>query len=211
MQTGQETASFIIYSASTRSTTKEDAMPLLVPPVADERDGLLTFLSAQRDALRASVFGLDREQATSQPSVSALSLAGLIKHAALTERGWVSERIAQRTHDGVDYKDTFKLRDDETVEDVLALYDEVAAETEEIVNTLPDLDHQVPVPKGVPWFPDDLDFWSARWVLLHCIQETARHAGHADIVRESIDGSNAFVLLAKWEGDVPDFLAAYES
>lgn len=185
-------------------------MPLVVPPVDDERDGLLKFLSAQRDALRASVHGLDRDQATSSPTTSSLSLAGLVKHAALTERGWVAGRIAGREGDD-DYEGSFVLRDDESVEDVLALYDDVAAETEEIVNALPDLEHAVPVPKGVPWFPDDLDHWKARWVLLHCIQETARHAGHADIVRESIDGSNAFVLLAKWEGNVPDFLSAYES
>jgi hypothetical protein len=51
----------------------------------------------------------------------------------------------------------------------------------------------------VPWFPDDVENWSVRWVLLHVIEETARHAGHADIVRESIDGSNAFALLADYE------------
>lgn len=186
-------------------------MALLVPPVKDERDGLLKFLSAQRDALRASVHSLSREQATSKPSASALSLAGLVKHAAQTERGWVRGRLAELPMEEVDYEGSFVLRDDESVEDVLALYDEVAEETERIVNELPDLDHPVPVPKGVPWFPDDVEFWSARWILLHCIEETARHAGHADIIRETIDGSNAFVLLAKWQGDVPEYLSAYES
>ena len=45
------------------------------------------------------------------------------------------------------------------------------------------------MPQGVPWFPDDVEAWSVRWVLLHLIEETARHAGHADIVRETIDGA----------------------
>lgn len=183
-------------------------MSLLVPPVTDERDGLLKFLAGQREALKAAVFELSREQATSTPSVSELTLAGLIKHVANTERSWVAGRLAGRDVE-IDYQTSFQLAADQSVDDVIAFYDQVAAETEEIVRELSDLDVPVPVPQGVPWFPKDVDAWSARWVLLHCIEETARHAGHADIIRESIDGSNAFVLLAKYRGDVPDYLAAY--
>ena len=58
----------------------------------------------------------------------------------------------------------------------------------------------MPVPQGVPWYPDDVEAWSVRWVLLHLIQETARHAGHADIVRESIDGATMYPLMAAVEG-----------
>ena len=65
---------------------------------------------------------------------------------------------------------------------------------------LTDLGQRVPVPQGVPWYPDDLDAWSVRWVLMHLIAQTARHAGHADIVREAIDGATAFPLLAAAEG-----------
>jgi hypothetical protein len=57
------------------------------------------------------------------------------------------------------------------------------------------------VPKGVPWYPTDVGAWSIRWVLLHLIEETARHAGHADIIREHVDGATAFPLMAadeKW-------------
>ena len=186
-------------------------MPVLAPAVTDERDALVKYIKVQRDALKASVFGLDRGQATSTPSASALNLAGLIKHAVLTERGWVAGRIGGRDVGEPDYEGTFRLREDESVEDVLALADEIGRETEEIVKGLPDLDYKVPVPKGVPWFPDDLEYWTARWVLLHVIEELARHAGHADIVRETIDGANAFVLLAKSEGDNPPWLAMLES
>jgi hypothetical protein len=58
----------------------------------------------------------------------------------------------------------------------------------------------VPIPKGDPWTPDDLDAWTVRWVLLHLIEETARHAGHADIVRETIDGAQMYPLMAAAEG-----------
>ena len=96
------------------------------------------------------------------------------------------------------YEDSFRLREDETLAGALAFLDEVAAETGEIVAGL-DLDHPVPVPPA-PWNPDDVEAWSLRWVLLHLIEETARHAGHADIVREAIDGATAFELLAAVEG-----------
>jgi hypothetical protein len=82
---------------------------------------------------------------------------------------------------------------------VVALYRQVASETEAAIGHL-DLDHPVPVPRGVPWFPQDVEAWSLRWVLLHLIEETARHAGHADILRESIDGATAVPLTAAVEG-----------
>ena len=82
---------------------------------------------------------------------------------------------------------------------MLEFYADVGAETERLVRGLPDLDFPVPVPRDAPWFPADVDFWSARWVLLHLIEETARHAGHADILREAIDGATLFPLLAAYE------------
>ena len=76
----------------------------------------------------------------------------------------------------------------------------VAARPRSVVDKIADLGQPVPVPKGVPWFPDDLDAWSVRWVLLHIATETARHAGHADIVRESVDGATVLPLMAAAEG-----------
>ena len=97
------------------------------------------------------------------------------------------------------YEDAFRLGPDETLAGVLAHYDDVAAETETAVARL-DLDQAVPVPKGVPWFPDDVEAWTVRWVLLHLIEEVARDAGHADVIRESIDGATMFELMAAAEG-----------
>ncbi len=58
----------------------------------------------------------------------------------------------------------------------------------------------VPVPRDAPWFPKDVDAWSVRWVAMHLVEELARHAGHADIVRESIDGATMYELVAAREG-----------
>ena len=182
-------------------------MPGSVRPVVDERDGLLAYLAQQRDALRFAVHGLTDEQAASRPTVSALSLAGLIKHVARTERYWMVEIVAQRhvpeLHEQ-DYEAGFRLEAGETVADVLALQAAVARETEVIVAEIADLGQPVPVPRDVPWFPKDVEAWSVRWVLLHLIEETARHAGHADIIRESLDGRTMYQLMAAAEGSEAD-------
>ena len=175
-------------------------MPGNVPPVADERAGLLAYLAQQRSVIRIGAYGLTDEQARATPSASALSVGGLIKHVAAVEKQWI-DMVMQRGPEGSpdDYEANFRLGEDETLADVFAMYDAVAAETEAVIASIDDLGQAVPVPKGVPWFPDDIDAWSVRWVLLHLIQETARHAGHADIVRESLDGASAFPLMAAAE------------
>ena len=182
-------------------------MPGTVRPVADERDGLLAYLAQQRDALRFAVHGLTDEQASSRPTASALSLASLIKHVTLVERQWMVHIVAQRPmpeHGVEDYEAGFRLAEGETLADALAAYAAMAAETEAIVAGIADLGQPVPVPKGVPWFPQDVEAWSVRWVLLHLIQERARHAGHADIIRESIDGASMYQLMAAAEGWLAD-------
>ena len=98
-----------------------------------------------------------------------------------------------------DYADAFTMGPSETLAGLIADQDAAARETEAALGSL-DLGRPVPVPRDVPWFPADVDAWSVRWVLLHLIQETARHAGHADIVRESIDGATAYELMAAAEG-----------
>lgn len=172
-------------------------MPGSVPPVSDEREGLLAYIAMQRDIIRISAFGLTDEQARATPTSSPLSVGGLIKHVATTERGWI-ELIEDRQQ-AVDYEANFTLGPDESLQDVLDLYAEVAAETDAVIGRVVDLGQAVPVPDA-PWFPDDVEAWSVRWVLLHIIEETARHAGHADIIREHIDGATAFPLMAAAEG-----------
>jgi uncharacterized damage-inducible protein DinB len=179
-------------------------MPGNVRPVVDERDALLSFLAQQRLVLRIAAHGLTDEQARLTPTAGALSVGGLIKHVTQVERAWldiVTQRPpADRAETEHAYDDGFRLGPDETLAGALDDYAAAAAETEKTLETIADLGQAVPVPKGVPWFPQDVDAWSVRWVLLHLIQETARHAGHADIVRESIDGACAFPLMAAAEG-----------
>lgn len=188
-------------------------MPGMVRTVADERDGLLAYLEQQRAALRYAARGLTDEQANQRTTVSALCVGGLIKHLARVERNWTVRVLAQQQAPDLieaeqDWQSGFRLGTGETLAHWLDRYAEVAAETERIVRGLPSMDYLVPVPQGVPWFPKDVKEWSARWVLLHVIEETARHAGHADIVREGIDGSQAMMLMAQAEGWA-DQLAAW--
>ena len=178
-------------------------MPGLVAPLSDERACLLAFLAQQRDTLRYAAHGLDNEQARSRPSISELCLAGLIKHAAQVELAWISYITTGDSRvfaPGDDHGDGFRLTEGETLADVVALAGEQARITENVVAGLDDLGAPLPPTEdGVPWIPAGL-VWTPRWVLLHLIEETARHAGHADIVRESIDGATCWTLMAAAEG-----------
>lgn len=159
-----------------------------------EREDLLETLAAHRHFLRHTVRGLTDDQARLRPTASELTLGGLVKHVAHQEAGWVRfvlegpAAIATPTDEAGFQKwaDEFVLRDDETLEGVLAEYAEIAARTDELVRTIPDLDAAHPLPEA-PWFPPGA-VRSARRVFLHIVAETAQHAGHADILRETLDG-----------------------
>ena len=172
-------------------------MPALARPVTDERDALLLFLSQQRDALVAAAFELTEDEARSASTVSALSVASLIQHVTATERTWIDIMLGLEPLTDEADPQRFHLADGTTVAELIADYRRAAAETEEIVLGLDDLELPVRLPTA-PWFPPDTVV-SARWVLFHLIQETGRHAGHADVLREAIDGANAFELIARAE------------
>jgi Protein of unknown function (DUF664) len=177
-------------------------MPGSVRPVSDERDALLAYLAQQRHVLTLTAYGLTDEQARAHPSASELSVGGLIKHVDQVERYW-TDTVLQRQDPfdpDTDWGEKFCLGPDETVDGVIARYGQAAAETEAVMAAVADLGQPVPVPRDAPWFPADVEAWSVRWVLLHLITETARHAGHADIVRQSIDGATAYPLMAAAEG-----------
>ncbi len=174
----------------------------MVAPAADEREALLGYLDQQRYVLRITAHGLDDEQARATPTPSALSVGGIIKHVSAVERFWMDMVLQRQESFGSadDYEDNFRLGPVDTLDSVLDDYAQVARETRVIVDAIADLGRAVPVPKDVPWFPKDVDAWSVRWVLLHLIEETARHAGHSDIVREALDGATGFPLMAAVEG-----------
>jgi hypothetical protein len=157
-----------------------------------ERNDLRDSLAKHRDLFRFTVQGLTDEQAAMTPTDSALCLGGLIKHVAFVESGWVGFIVegakamepSEGSYDA--HTNSFRMLEGETLAGLLRAYEAVAARTDELVRTLPDLDASHALPPA-PWFEPGAR-WSARRVVVHILVETARHAGHADILRETIDG-----------------------
>jgi predicted enzyme related to lactoylglutathione lyase/uncharacterized damage-inducible protein DinB len=181
-------------------------MALHVPPVANETDAIHAFLGQSQDAFRALLHGLTPRQAAIAPSASALSLGGLVKHVTSVQRGWLDSAEAApeppAPRGGVDeYLEGFTFRESDSLADLLSAFDEVSAAVLDAVRRL-DLDTAVPVPDA-PWFPQDVEAWSIRWVWWHLVEELTRHAGHGDIVRETVDGATMYSLVAAREG-LPD-------
>ncbi|WP_307544193.1 DinB family protein [Streptomyces sp. V3I8] len=183
------------------------------PALDAERADLLAALATARSTLTATTRGLGDEQAGTAPTVSALSLGGLVKHVAAIEEGWLRfvvdgpSAMSYDLPEGVtwadleagtarevpqwvtDHQDNFRMLPGETLAGVLERYEQVAARTEEITAVLPDLSVTHPLPRA-PWHEPGARR-SARRVLMHVIAETAQHAGHADILRETLDGHRA--------------------
>ena len=173
-------------------------MPAMPAPIADERDQLLSFLRQQRDGVRYAAYGLSDEQAAATPTTSALTVGALVKHVAHVERGWI-DLVLQRADRSADYDayaESFRFEPSDSLAAALQELDDIAADTEAVIREIDDLSSPVPVPQGVPWFPQDVEAWTVRWVLLHLIEETARHAGHADVLREAVDGATSVALMA---------------
>jgi uncharacterized damage-inducible protein DinB len=171
---------------------------------SSERADLLETLHKHRGLFLVTVRGLSDEEARARPTVSELTLGGLVKHVAAVERQWaafVQEGPAETPDvdwaniDWSDppaevaaYADGFRMREDETLETLLEEYAAAGAATDALVATV-DLDARQPLP-AAPWFEAGAS-WSARRVFLHVVAETAQHAGHADIIRETIDGQKS--------------------
>jgi predicted enzyme related to lactoylglutathione lyase/uncharacterized damage-inducible protein DinB len=184
-------------------------MALHVPPVATESDAIHAFLAQAQDAFRVLVHGLTPRQAAIAPSASALSVGGLVRHVTAVQQGWLASAEAApflptRTErsDGVDaYLEGFTFRETDSLVELLAAYDEVSTAVLDAVHRI-DLDTAVPVPDA-PWFPKDVEAWNVRWVWWHLMEELTRHAGHGDIVRETVDGATMYSLVAARDG-LPD-------
>jgi uncharacterized damage-inducible protein DinB len=158
-----------------------------------ERADLLETLRAHRFFLRNTARDLTDEQAATRSTVSELTIGGLIKHVAITEAGWADfvqngAAAMEMTEDSyAEHALSFQMLEGETLQVLLDRYEEVARRTDELVATLPDLDLSHPLPPA-PWFQPGATR-SARRVFMHIVAETAQHAGHADIIREAIDGA----------------------
>jgi uncharacterized damage-inducible protein DinB len=159
-----------------------------------ERRDILETLAKHRGFLRQAVGGITDEQARLRPTVSELCLGGLVKHVAQVEEHWARFILVGPEEEGPPdeaayeaHAAGFRMEESETLAGLLAAYDEVARRTDALVTSLPSLDASHPLPEA-PWFPPGAR-WSARRVLLHIVAETSQHAGHADIIRETIDGA----------------------
>jgi len=159
-----------------------------------ERADLLEALARHRGFLRQTVQGLSDDQARRRTTVSELCLGGIIKHVAAVERRWAEfvvhgpsvlsppSRAAFEAHQA-----TFRMEETDTLTALLAGYDDAARNSDRLVAELPSLDASQPLP-AAPWFEPGAE-WTARRVFLHVLAETAQHAGHADVIREALDGA----------------------
>lgn len=178
-----------------------------------ERADLLAELSAARSALINTARGLSDQQAAESPTVSTLSLGGLIKHVASIEDEWmrfIVEGPSAMRYDlpegvtwadfmsgtarefpqwAIEHQNNFQVLPGETLAEILARYEQVASRSNEIIAATPDLSATHPLPDA-PWNEQGA-VRTVRRVLLHIIAETAQHAGHADILRETIDGQKS--------------------
>ena len=159
-----------------------------IAAVAGERTTLEAFLDFYREAVKRKAKGLSDADARRRLVPSDTTIAGLVKHLARVEQSWFQHRLARIPAEELplvarafeEEDSDFRPADDESIEMLLARYDEQCARSREVVAGF-DLDHVVPHPV--------LGEVSLRWIYVHMIEETARHAGHADILREQIDGS----------------------
>ncbi len=159
-----------------------------------ERSDLLSTLAKHRGFLLQTVRGLTDEEAAKRTTVSELCLAGLVKHVAQAEENWVRfiehgpSAMGEMSAAAFEaHAASFRMEPGQTLAGLLERYADVERRTEEVVAAVPDLDSEQPLPPR-PWFEPGAR-WSVRRVLLHLLAETAQHAGHADIIREALDGA----------------------
>lgn len=180
-------------------------MPFFAPSThGNEPAELASFLEQQCAQLRTTVHGLTDEQLRATPTTSTLSLAGLLAHVAQVVHASLSSvAMAPRTFELSQYSELNERigldgifggaeAPDLTLDELLAVYDRgIALLRDPAVRDVP-LDREIPLPDA-PWAPPDFHI-DARWMWLHLCTEVARHVGHADIIREAIDGATSFAL-----------------
>ena len=145
--------------------------------VSGEKDTLLAFLGYLRASVDRKIEGLSDDDARRPLVASGTTLLGLVKHLTFVEVYWAQRRFAGA--DVVQRGDGFELDPTDTVDSVRREYAQAGRRTDEIVAACPDL--QQTLARGRHGL-------TLRWMLAHLVEETARHAGHADILRELVDG-----------------------
>jgi hypothetical protein len=170
-------------------------MTNITSPAGDrERTELVAALATQCGFLRQTVRGITDEQAVQRTTPSELCLAGIVKHVTAAWQTWLDFIQHGAPSTGTtslermdEHAKTFMVLPGETVASLLGRLDEVARRTDKLIATIPSLDDSHALPPA-PWFEPGAR-WSARTTLLHILAETAQHCGHADIIREALDGA----------------------
>jgi hypothetical protein len=159
-------------------------MPQRVPLTGDEKTSLRVSLDRHRDAVLWKLEGVGDLDLRRPMTPSGTNLLGLVKHLAAVESAWFCQTFGRPTEplpfDENDQNADLRVRPDETTADILTFYARARAASDQVIDEL-DLETT-----GTAWFGDAV---SLRWVLIHMLEETARHAGHVDIIRELIDGT----------------------
>ena len=173
---------------------------MYLPQIHDERETLCSSLAAQLEALRATTLGLDDAQARLTPLRSALSLSGILKHVTyVMTQSLVGAGLRQADEASRDFFASFTPSQAESLAVLLQRFDEVASEYLAMCRG-GDLEQVMPV-GPMPWYGlDEARPAKLRYLYVHHIEEFARHAGHADLIREQIDGADAASLMAAIEG-----------
>ncbi|WP_370890413.1 DinB family protein [Janibacter sp. GXQ6167] len=171
---------------------------MYLPAIHDENQTYAGYIAQQLEALRASALGLTDEQARSTPCRSALSIGGILKHVTHVLAGEVPEAADPGAPiDPVDaFYASFVMRPDESLTEVLARFDAMTAAVADRFSGDVDPDEEVVQPPA-PWYGiTEESTVRRRYQLMHIVEELSRHAGHADIIREQIDGALAPALVA---------------
>lgn len=156
-----------------------------------EREDLIATLAEGRRLFGITLRGIDDAQARERTTVSELTLGGLLHHIVTTERHWITvitERDENSEFDVSEMDSAYRLGPDETVAGLLAEWDVVAARTEQLIREVDSFDSSIPIPTA-PWSPER-EWWSVRHILFNIFREISHHSGHADIIREALDGAN---------------------
>ncbi|MGV9711591.1 mycothiol transferase [Gordonia sp. NPDC003424] len=168
----------------------------LTVEVTSEREDLLTLLTDQRAMFLVPMRGITEEQARLKTTVSDLTLGGLLKHVTMVTQS-IADEIRERDENAVvDVEalgDAYALADDETVAGWLTAYEQAGAAIDHLVADAESLDDLVPQATA-PWQPER-QWWPIRKMILHLLRETAHHSGHADILREALDGQTTMAAL----------------
>ncbi|WP_109472232.1 DinB family protein [Ornithinimicrobium cavernae] len=170
-------------------------------PGASERETLVEIYDDQRHNLLIAMRGLSEEQARTRSTSSQLTLGGLLKHVTLNEQGWlrtITEADPDAEFDMAAAEHAYELTEGETFQQWLEEFAAQAARTNAFIREVPDLEALIPLPRA-PWAPDP-GHQSVRRILLHMFRETAHHSGHADIIREELDGASTTMTMARDAG-----------